>query len=776
MADYVEKEGTELGEVVNEDEDEWVVVSPTASAYAASPGPKVPDLVHKEKASAAAGNEAETSRALFMSDHFIYVPGQHENLPAVEEDQTIHKGEKDLASELQTEEGDRSKQKEKENINIPGLKIAEDFSVSNVFYGKGGSLPIHDSKLDEMTLLHGVKAMAVEQVIYDSVKNNEIPLGGSARLHDVIEPSESALDPVVPQDESGRKDDNSDKNYSEDPPSRAWWEKPVACLRAHVNETNAIWSIFIAAAVVGLIILGQKWQQERKQVLQQRLQLSLTTEKPETDVDAHSNHMGREEDFDQERFQEDFPLQFSTVTIENSPFPEDVHIGQVGISDIGSTYADSDNLHTQCDSEDEGERRKNYTEADPYDVNHSCARDDVNSFANSTWQQERKQVLQQRLQLPLGTEKPENDVDAHSNHMGHEENFDQERFQEDVPLQFSTVAIENSPFPEDVHIGQVGISDIESTYADSDDLHAQCDIEDEGERRMNYTEVDPYDINSKPTLAVGMKFANHEERYGEPIRDDKDWKLSAFQQRVRRDLQIDASLKQIYQAKRKALQFIHGHDLEQFFKLLDYCDLLKEKNLGSLAGMNVKIEGNNQFPTFRRLFLAFRACIKGFLEVRRPFIGLDGCHLRSGLSQILLSAVGRDPNNQMFPAAIALGKILPLGYKQLPGRPRKAGRKAGDEPKIRKKITRTGCKIKCSKCRGFGHNIRNGSEGRPRGEERSLLEPPRRRPSILAGRIGSTKNQFEDPVTSHATVRGIRGKCNMTLKQGRPTKMAAKHA
>ncbi|GAB2232169.1 hypothetical protein Droror1_Dr00011196 [Drosera rotundifolia] len=327
-----------------------------------------------------------------MSDHFIYVPCQHENLPAVEEDQEIHKGEKDLASELQTEEGDRSKQKEKDNLNIPGLKIAENFSVSNVFYGKGGSLPIHDSRFDECLCVMG-----------------------------------------------------------EDPPSRAWWEKPVACLRAHVNESNAIWFILIAAAIVGLVILGQKWQQERKQVLQQRLQLNLTTEKPETDVDAHSNHMGREEDFDQERFEEDFPLQFSTVAIENSPFPEDVHIGQVGISDIRSTYADSDNLHTQCGSEDEGERR------------------------------------------------------------------------------------------------------------------------------MNYTEADPYDINSKPTLAVGMKFVNHEERCGEPIRDDKDWKLSAFQQRVRRDLQIDASLKQSYQAKRKALQFIHGHDLEQFFKLLDYCDLLKEK-------------------------------------------------------------------------------------------------------------------------------------------------------------------------------------------------------
>jgi len=45
---------------------------------------------------------------------------------------------------------------------------------------------------------------------------------------------------------------------------------------------------------------------------------------------------------------------------------------------------------------------------------------------------------------------------------------------------------------------------------------------------------------------------------------------------------------------------------------------------------------------------------KGFLQRCRPFIYLDGCFLKCPFGRQLLSVVGGDRNNQMFPLAWAI--------------------------------------------------------------------------------------------------------------------------
>ena len=45
--------------------------------------------------------------------------------------------------------------------------------------------------------------------------------------------------------------------------------------------------------------------------------------------------------------------------------------------------------------------------------------------------------------------------------------------------------------------------------------------------------------------------------------------------------------------------------------------------------------------------------LQGFLDGCRPFIGLDGCHLKGLDGGLLLTAISRDANNGMFPLAIA---------------------------------------------------------------------------------------------------------------------------
>ncbi|WOL20175.1 hypothetical protein Cni_G28978 [Canna indica] len=61
-------------------------------------------------------------------------------------------------------------------------------------------------------------------------------------------------------------------------------------------------------------------------------------------------------------------------------------------------------------------------------------------------------------------------------------------------------------------------------------------------------------------------------------------------------------------------------------------------------------------PVFQRLHIGFDALRKGFLQGCRPIIGFDRCFLKTFLGGHLLSAVGRDGNNQMFPIAWAVVK------------------------------------------------------------------------------------------------------------------------
>ena len=47
----------------------------------------------------------------------------------------------------------------------------------------------------------------------------------------------------------------------------------------------------------------------------------------------------------------------------------------------------------------------------------------------------------------------------------------------------------------------------------------------------------------------------------------------------------------------------------------------------------------------------------GFLSGCRKYLGLDGCFLKGVVKGMLLKAVGKDPNNQMFPVAWAIVEI-----------------------------------------------------------------------------------------------------------------------
>ncbi|XP_047156363.1 ATG8-interacting protein 1 isoform X2 [Vigna umbellata] len=238
---------------------EWEVVSLTASTYAAAPGPDDVEMKDDGREGSFVQDEAETSRALFMSGHFVFPPSLHENLPVEPDYSEIHddSGDKDVTSEETVEEVTRSSGKDEENLTLPGLEVSEDFEGMRYFDQKINRLSVRGKEFEEgETTIGGVTTYGESIVEPETIESE-----GSN----------------VSSDLSLSKNSSKDKEYNtSDLPCGAWWKRRAASLYAHAKQTNALWSVFIAATVMGLVMLGQRWQQER--ALQLKWQISINDE------------------------------------------------------------------------------------------------------------------------------------------------------------------------------------------------------------------------------------------------------------------------------------------------------------------------------------------------------------------------------------------------------------------------------------------------------------------------------------------------------------------
>ncbi|MBA0556291.1 hypothetical protein Golob_026406 [Gossypium lobatum] len=90
---------------------------------------------------------------------------------------------------------------------------------------------------------------------------------------------------------------------------------------------------------------------------------------------------------------------------------------------------------------------------------------------------------------------------------------------------------------------------------------------------------------------------------------------------------------------------------KEFTILWDYADELRLKNLGSTIKMAVNRVMSESLPHFKRFYVCFEALKRGWKEGCRPILGLDGCFLKGPFKGKMLSAVGKDENNQMYQVA-----------------------------------------------------------------------------------------------------------------------------
>ncbi|XP_035830903.1 uncharacterized protein LOC110914631 [Helianthus annuus] len=139
-----------------------------------------------------------------------------------------------------------------------------------------------------------------------------------------------------------------------------------------------------------------------------------------------------------------------------------------------------------------------------------------------------------------------------------------------------------------------------------------------------------------------------------------NWSAKEIQAAVKQKFKVVITKWLAYKAKSSAHKKLHGSMRNHYSKIGSYLEVLKKANPSSTFRLETALPGFiNLDPeatceTFFRLFVCFDGVKKGFLAGCRKVLCLDGCFLKTFLGGMLLTAVGRDGNDQMFPLAWAV--------------------------------------------------------------------------------------------------------------------------
>nr|KAJ0187918.1 hypothetical protein LSAT_V11C900465570 [Lactuca sativa] len=132
--------------------------------------------------------------------------------------------------------------------------------------------------------------------------------------------------------------------------------------------------------------------------------------------------------------------------------------------------------------------------------------------------------------------------------------------------------------------------------------------------------------------------------------------VKALRVELQKTYEVGMSRMKVFRAKQLAQKHVHGDYEKQYSLLRDYVLELQQCNPGTTVKIDVYSEPNANLETrmFKRIYVCLGALKLGFKAGLRDFLGFDRAFMKGPYPGQVLTAVGLDSNNGIYPLAYAI--------------------------------------------------------------------------------------------------------------------------